>query len=102
MRATVANGKLQSKTNTGQWLTASFALADAAFANRLPGGSGHPGSDLRIDSRGDGDETVHLVLVQGDERPAPPSPVLGPGEPVTPTVTPTATPTRADPQARRD
>lgn len=82
-----------SKTNTGQWLTTSFVLPDAAFANRLPGGKGHPGSDLRIDSLGDGDETIHFVLVQGDERPLPSG-----GEDASATV-PTATPspTRAAP-----
>ena len=82
-----------TKTDSGEWRTASFMLQDAALADRLPGGKGHPGSDLRIDSLGDGDEIVHLVLVQGDERPLPPGGGEGPGLVPTPTrVVPALTP----------
>ncbi len=81
-----------TKTNTFRWLTASFVLADAAFADRLPAGQEHPGSDLRIDSRGDGDETVHFVLVQGDERPVATDPAASPETTATPTPTPAVTP----------
>ena len=52
-----------TKTGTGLWLTATFHLDDARFANGLGGG------DLRIASRADGDEVVHFVLASGDERP---------------------------------
>lgn len=82
----VASTSPITKSNSGQWLTASFTLTDASFAGGLPGGEGHPGVDLRIDSREDGDETIHLVLVQGDERP------LAPGEVQLPTPTGTPTP----------
>ncbi len=67
------------KTNTGTWRVATFVLSDARFANRLPGGGEHPGSDFRIDSRGDGDEVVHFVEVV-------------PTRVATPTPTPTRTP----------
>lgn len=91
---TVRTTDVVTKTNTGRWLTQRFVLPDAALANRLPGGADHPGSDLRIDSRGDGDETVHLVLVQGDERPADPAANPEPtAEASAPAPAPTDTPT---------
>lgn len=99
-RGGIAATETVTKTDTGRWLTARFVLPDATFADGLPGGKGHRGSDLRIDSRGDGNEIVHLVLVQGDERPIPPD--AAPTAAVTPAGTPTseymATPVPVDPK----
>ncbi len=67
-----------TKTNTGKWITASWELTDARFGNRQPGGGAHPGSDLSIYARNDGDDFIHLVQV---ERPGMPA-----------TVTPSPTP----------
>ncbi len=86
----VATSDVVTKTNTGQWLTSSFILRDASFAGRLPGAPGRSGADLRIDSRGDGDETVHLVVVEGMERPPA---ALATAIPASATGTPTPTPT---------
>jgi len=47
------------KTNTGAFLTASFNLCNAYFANR------DNGADFRISDNGDGAETIHLVRVVG-------------------------------------
>ncbi len=60
------------KTNSNTWRVASFVVTDARLANSLAGGS-----DFRIDSRGDGDEWVHVVNVVK-------------GGPATPTPTPVA------------
>ncbi len=51
------------KRNTRTWQTATLVLDDARFSNGLPGGGDRPGSDFRIWSAGDGDETIHLVDV---------------------------------------
>jgi len=42
------------------WVTVRWTLPDAHFANQLPGGT-----DFRLDSRGDGDEVVHRIIVTG-------------------------------------
>ena len=79
-----------TKGATGQWVTATFPLVDIQFANRQPGGGRFPGSDFRIISRDDGDETIHFVEVIAPNRPAPP-----------PTPTPTAavpTPSHSTPR----
>ncbi len=52
------------KRNTNTWQKATFDLTDVEFANGLPGGGSHSGSDFRIWSAGDGNETVHFVDVQ--------------------------------------
>ncbi|HUW13884.1 MAG TPA: hypothetical protein VM537_29440, partial [Anaerolineae bacterium] len=52
------NGGVVQKGDSDQWLTASFVLEDALFANRQSGGG-----DFRLDCMGDGDEMVHLVQV---------------------------------------
>ena len=52
------------KGNTLTWRKAVFLLRDAQFANRLPGGGTHPGSDLRIWSADDGNETIQFVDVE--------------------------------------
>ncbi len=79
------------KTNTGQWKTAEFLLTDPYFKNRQPGGGGHPGSDFRINSLGDGDEIVHMVDVRRLHAPIPtptPTPIRPPYTPPTPTPGP--------------
>ena len=70
------------KHNTLTWKKAVFHLTDARFANSLPGGGDHPGSDFRIWSRQDGDEIIHMVMVSKGPAPSP-----------TPTATPTTGPT---------
>ncbi len=55
--------RVVTKTNTKTWKTVSFVVNDAYFADRLPGGSTHPGSDFRIWNGGDGDETISFVDV---------------------------------------
>jgi len=52
------NGGVVQKGDSDQWLTVSFVLEDALFANRQSGGG-----DFRLDCMGDGDEMVHLVQV---------------------------------------
>ncbi len=64
--ATTGNDKLAgtiTKKNTGKWQKAVFEVADADFANSMPGGGTRPGSDFRIFSLNDGDETIHMVDV---------------------------------------
>lgn len=78
-----------TKGNTGYWLKKSFNLPDAKFANRGPGGT-----DFRLYSRADGDETVHFVLVESSTHPAPtPRPTATRTTTPTPANTPTRTPT---------
>jgi len=80
-----------TKGNTDQWLSATFELNDAQFANREAGGSKSPGSDFRILSRGDGDETIHFVQVTAHARsgslptstPQPATTPAGPSSPAT-------------------
>ncbi len=60
------------KTNTNTWKTATFTASGALFANQQPGGGDHPGSDFRIDSRGDGNEVIHFVQVQPHSGSPPP------------------------------
>jgi hypothetical protein len=79
------------KTNTGTWKRVSFVLYDAQFANRGPGGS-----DFYIDCRGDGDEIIHMVVVERQPALLPaPTPTATPagGATSTPTLTPTRTAT---------
>ena len=52
------------KGNTLTWRKAVFLLRDAQFADRMPGGGTHPGSDLRIWSADDGNETIQFVDVE--------------------------------------
>lgn len=105
-----------AKTNTNQWVTIEFNLNAILLANRQPGGGQFPGSDFRITSRGDGDETIHRVEVIAHDRPTPmPTLTITPGlppeelDPVLaqtpaatstpmPTPTPTATPWYESPQ----
>ncbi len=79
-----------TKTNTGKWLKASWELTDARFGNRLPGGGSHPGSDLSIYARNDGDDFIHMVQVERLGLPATvtPSPTPLPSANPTPTWTP--------------
>lgn len=60
------------KTNTNTWKTVTFTATGARFANQQPGGGDHPGSDFRIDSRGDGNEVMHFVQVKPHGSPPPP------------------------------
>jgi len=47
-----------TKGNTNTWKKHIFFINDARFANGLTGGS-----DFRINSRGDGDEYIHMVML---------------------------------------
>ncbi len=80
------------KHNTLTWKKAVFHLTDARFANSMPGGGDHPGSDLRIWNRQDGDEIIHMVKVSKGPAPTP-TPTVTP----TPGPPPTATPTPSEP-----
>lgn len=60
-----------TKENTNTWITATFTLDEAQFADRQPGGGSLPGSDFRIISRDDGDEIIHFVEVIIPDRPMP-------------------------------
>ncbi len=71
-------GGVVQKTNTKTWKKVTFTLNDAEFANNLPGGGARPGSDFRIWSAGDGDETIHFVAVKVQPA-APITLVLAPG-----------------------
>lgn len=51
-------GEVQ-KTNSGSWLTATFTLDDAKFANGQIAGN-----DFRVDCMNDGNEWIHLVDVR--------------------------------------
>jgi hypothetical protein len=75
------------KANTRAWKKAVFVITNGRFAKSLPGAI-----DLRIDSRGDGDEWIHLVDVAKISS-QPPSPtVTGSPQPTsTPSWTPTST-----------
>lgn len=79
------------KSGSNTWRKQSFVLSDARFGNRQEGGS-----DFRIDCRGDGDEVIHMVMVER-EPPAgvttpTPTKTVPPGS--TATSTPSATRTR--------
>ncbi|MBX7235145.1 MAG: DNRLRE domain-containing protein [Caldilineales bacterium] len=74
-----------TKTNSSRWLKASWTLTDARFANRQPGGGDHPGSDLSLFARNDGDETIHMVQVERLDMPATPVPSPTPAIVATPT-----------------
>jgi len=52
-----------TKTNSGNWLRATFVLTDALLANGQPGGGRFAGSDFRLSCRNDGDDFFHLVQV---------------------------------------
>ncbi len=80
------------KHNTLTWKKAVFHLTDARLANSMPGGGDHPGSDFRIWSRHDGDETIHMVMVSKGSAPTP-TPTASP----TPGPSPTPTPTPSNP-----
>jgi hypothetical protein len=87
-----------TKTNSGQWRKRSFVLYDARFGNGEEGGS-----DFRIDCRNDGDEVIHMVVVERNPydlpptktpTPTPTGPTPTPSDTRTPTATrPTSTPT---------
>ncbi|MGB3062504.1 MAG: hypothetical protein WBE17_22480, partial [Anaerolineae bacterium] len=63
------------KTNTATWKTVTFTATGARFNNQQPGGGEHPGSDFRLHSRGDGNETIHLVQVKPHNATTPPQTV---------------------------
>jgi hypothetical protein len=83
-----------TKTGTNQWKKITFNLSDARFEGR----QSH-GNDFRINSNGDGDEIIHMVMVKrmGDTPPTvtltPTSTVTGTPPTMTPTRTVTPTPT---------
>ncbi len=70
----------------GTWATKTFVVTDGRFANGLEGGA-----DLKLDSRGDGDNWFHMVHVTRGNAPSGPTPTPTPTW--TPSSTPTATPT---------
>lgn len=77
------------KANTRAWKKAVFFVANARFAKSLPGAI-----DLRIDSRGDGNEWIHMVDVARSASQAPTPTATQPGSPpATTTRTASATPT---------
>ena len=65
-----------SKTSSNTWKKKTFVLNDAAFSNRQDGDS-----DFRLNSRDDGDEVIHMVVVEREP------------DIEWPTMTPTATAT---------
>jgi len=71
------------------WVTYTWTLTDACFANMLL----PQGLDFRLSSNGDGDEYVHRVVVRGHWVPPTPTPTPTPSPTVTPTPTPSPTPT---------
>jgi len=81
------------KGDSDQWLTASFVLEDAIFANQQSGGG-----DFRLDCMGDGDEKVHLVKVTKlpERVPTPAVPPSTPGAPPLPPLPPLAVVTLQD------
>ncbi len=96
-----ANTPYVQKTNSGTWKTAVFHITDARMGKGLRTDTGAAAnSDFRINSRGDGNEWIHLVdvkLLSSQPEPTPtPSPTPTntptPGPTSTPTATPTATP----------
>ena len=79
------------KTGTRAWKKATFVISDGRFAKSLPGNI-----DLRIDSRGDGNEWIHLADVARISGPAPfPTPTATGSPQPSATATTTATPTTA-------
>ena len=76
----------------GSWKKVQFVLTDASFTNGLNGGT-----DLKIDSRGDGNDWFHMIQVSKGGWQAKPTPTPWAQPTSTPTVTPTptATPTTA-------
>ncbi|MGQ9517837.1 MAG: DNRLRE domain-containing protein, partial [Anaerolineae bacterium] len=83
------------KGNTNTWKRVSFVLYDALFTNRQAGGS-----DFHIDCRGDGDEIVHMVVVERQPVLLPtPTPTVTPLGGMTSTPTPTPTRTATSPAA---
>ncbi|HIQ05325.1 MAG TPA: hypothetical protein EYH31_06465, partial [Anaerolineae bacterium] len=76
------------KTGSNTWKVATFTINDARFANSLLGFS-----DFRINSRMDGDEWIHMVIVRKGTGYTGPPPTFTPTPSPTPTNTPTATPT---------
>lgn len=79
------------KTNSGQWRTRIFDLADAYFGDRLPGGGGRAGSDFYIASN-DADDFIHRVRVFKSGVAATPTPPAIPTASPTPPVTPPSEP----------
>ena len=63
------------KTNSSTWKTVTFTLTGASFNNQQPGGGEHSGSDFRLHSRGDGNETIHFVQVKPHSAVTPPQTV---------------------------
>ena len=49
------------KSNSKTWKDAVFTISGAQLADGMPGGGTRMGSDLRIFSANDGDETIHMV-----------------------------------------
>lgn len=79
-------------TGSNRWLSHTFHLTNARFANRLPTfhpASTAPGFDLRLDRADDIDDIFSMVMV----RRLPPTPTPTPTATPLPTATPTPTPT---------
>ncbi len=72
----------------GQWAQKTFVVTDGRFANGLTGGA-----DFYLDSRGDGDNWFHMVMVTYGQAPVGPTPTPTPTWTPSPTPTPTDTPT---------
>ena len=83
-----------TKTNSRTWKTATFHITDARMGKGLRADDGSLAeSDFRINSRGDGNDWVHLVDVKLLLHEIEPTPSPTPTATRTPTVTPTLTPT---------
>ncbi len=84
-------GSVITKTNSKTLKTVVFEVYDGRLANGLSGST-----DFYLDSRGDGNEWVHMMDVAKVSSADPPTPTptqtATPTQTTTPTVTPTATP----------
>ncbi|MFZ1710224.1 MAG: SdrD B-like domain-containing protein [Anaerolineae bacterium] len=91
---TGAGNAYVAKTNSRTWKTATFHITDARMGKGLRADDGSLAeSDFRINSRGDGNDWVHLVDVKLLLHEIEPTPSPTPTATRTPTVTPTLTPT---------
>jgi hypothetical protein len=85
------------KQNSGGWIRKQFDIQDAYFNDQLEGLT-----DLRINSNGDGDETIHMLDLRASgttDCPKGGCPTIPPTPkpPATPTIPPTSNPTPKPP-----
>jgi len=70
--ASYKDAETVTKTDTGAWMSYTYHLTDASFANRQNGGS-----DFRIYDFADGDETISRIAVSAVDPALPPVSALG-------------------------